>query len=446
MNAPIVSQNRHLFAPDHAFAQFTTSKTPEIVEVCSQWDDGAGMPQGYTYLGQFLAHDIASRDRPGSPASKRSWKLDLDSVYGGGAELDHFGRFIYCPESPSFASDLLRDPQTKIARIPEFRNDEHPIISHLHLTIQLFHNEALRRIQISAKGGGLSASQQFAMAKKYVTATVQRIYAEDYLAKCSDSIIHSMFKEGSLNVFEIPASETDLPFEISHATLRFGHSQVRANYLLNGREEHTELLDLFLLSGLFGRNAYKGIPKNKAIDWRRFFPWEGNDCGIESDLGQRINPKVVKPMSELLEAPIPDIVVRNIEAGARVDLPSGQVIATRLQAMGIDKRISPLLKAQERNQDQERLLRNSGLWDSTPLWLFILIEAANADDGKHLGPLGSVFLCETIRNAINVPDRYDSVQLTCTRAFELPQIATFVQLVKFTEPDIYDHPVDFSGL
>lgn len=438
MCAAIVARNRRLFAADPGFAQITESKVPAIVRICRGWSDGAGMPQGYTYLGQFLAHEIVSREPPHPPTSARSRKLDLDSVYGAGARFDERGCFLYTAATDGYAKDLLRDPLTKAACIPEFRNDEHPIISQLHLTIQLFHNATLRAIRASASGAKLGALECFETAREYVVATLQRIYAEDYLRECSDPVIHALYTERSLEVFEIPPHEAQLPYEITHAAMRFGHSQVRESYLLNASETETDLGDLFLLTGLFGGAGFRGIPIEKAVDWRRFFYWGSASAGIKADSARRINPNVVAPMSKLLEPPIEDIVVRNIEAGIRTHLPSGQAVARRLQALGIDSRIQPSLQLQPDDAQHGEALREAGLWDETPLWLYVLIEAsALGGDGLRLGPLGSVFLCETIRQALAGARSYRDVQAHCRREFGLEEIASFVELVKFAEPRVY---------
>jgi heme peroxidase len=441
----IVAKDRRLFAADAEFAAATERKAAAIVQICANWAYGNGMRQGYTYLGQFLAHDIASRELPRKPTTQRTRRLDLDSVYGAGARFDQLGRFLYCAASPLYTMDLLRDPVTKEACIPDFRNDEHPIISQLHLTIQLFHNAALRVIQTSASGHDLDASRQFDFARRYVVATVQRIYVEDYLRTCSDPQIYEAHVAGRLRAFDVPATEDQLPLEITHAAMRFGHSQVRDLYLLNADETETRLDELLFLSGQFVGPAFRGIPKAKAVDWRRFFGWGRGQNGIRPGAGRRIGPNIVEPMSNLRELPapgeppIPSIVVRNIAAGTRALLPSGQTVASRLAQLRLDERISPELQLQAHDASQEARLRAHDLWDDTPLWLFLLIEASSqGKDGMHLGPIGSVFLCETIRSALEGQESYVTVQSAFEKEFGLRRIGTFEQLVKFTDPDTYD--------
>lgn len=410
-----------------------------IAAVCDGWQDGVGMPQGYTYLGQLLAHDLVSREQPREPTSARSRRLDFDSVYGHGAPLDDAGLFRYSPLSETCANDLLRDERF-IALIPEFRNDEHPIISQLHLTIELFHNAALSHIRGSTAGRALGAARQFDAAKQYVVATLQRIYDEEYLSVCTDPLIYAQYKSRQLRVFDIPAGETQLPYEITHAALRFGHAQVRRAYRLNESTAETTLPELFELRGLHGGASFRGVPRDKRVDWRRFFPWEKElRRGIVCVSGQRINPKIVGEMSQLSEPPESSILVRNIDAGIRAELPSGQAVAEIVARVHPGGNVESRIRLQRWDKKQHAILAEHGLLEATPLWLFLLIEAAGqGEDGMYLGPLGSIFMCETMRSALEGQPSYSIVQAECRKQFGLKQIGTFQELARFTDPALYD--------
>ena len=437
----ISASRRRLFAADRVLARATQEKMSRIAAVCDGWQDGVGMPQGYTYLGQLLAHDLVSREQPREPTSVRSRRLDFDSMYGADAPLDDTGMFRYSPLSESLAMDLLRDERF-VALIPEFRNDEHPIISQLHLTVELFHNATLTHIRRSTAGRGLSAERQFDAAKQYVVATLQRIYDEEYLCVCSDPLIYAQYRSRQLRVFDIPASEEQLPYEITHAALRFGHAQVRRAYRLNESPAETTLPELFELRGLHGGGSFRGVPRDKRVDWRRFFPWEKElRRGIVCVSGQRINPKIVAEMSRLSEPPEASILVRNIEAGIRTELASGQAIAELVARIHPAGNVVPRIQLQRSDRKQHAILAEHGLLDATPLWLFLLIEAAaQGEDGMYLGPLGSIFLCETLRSALEGQPSYSIVQAQCRKQFGLKQIGTFQELARFADPALYDTP------
>jgi Animal haem peroxidase len=433
MSNRIQAKGRRLFPADPKFAAETEPKLNDMVRICNDWHDGAGMAQGYTYLGQFLAHELVSREF--EPKTERSRRLDLDSLYGKGAQLDSSRRFVYSKAAGSLANDLVRDPATKQALIPDFRNDDQVIICQLHLTFQLFHNAVMDAISLSVAGRNLAIDEQFKLAKEYVVATVQRIYVEEYLRTCSDPEVYKRYTRDGLRVFSIPDDESQLPFEITHAALRFGHSQIRDRYLLNRSKTVKRLGELFNPGGRTDLSNFQGIPLDNQVDWRRFFPWDGSQERIEVG-ARRINPNVTTEMAKLQDSP-PNIVERNIRAGIVKALPPGQTVAAVLATKDIVGHISSELKLQQHDMRQKEVLQKAGLWEKTPLWLYILIEASGlGNDGMHLGPVGSVFLCETLFSAIEGQD-YGAVQDRFNGQFGLRKIGMFRDLAGFAEPAVY---------
>ena len=128
------------------------------------------IPSGYTYLGQFIAHDLtfdpSTEENLGthqqSSQNLRTPILDLDSIYGGGPlsspniynqqinhgrthflldtnEINIEGKLYYSFDLPRklHGSDLWNPI------IPDHRNDENFIVSQLHLAIQIFHNKVI---------------------------------------------------------------------------------------------------------------------------------------------------------------------------------------------------------------------------------------------------------------------------------------------------------------
>ncbi len=128
------------------------------------------LPAGYTYLGQFIGHDLSFDPQIFTDLKEHIWKarnlrspaLDLDSVYGGGPLANPYyydqkvllGRACfdlghYCikwEKEQKQVYDLPRksiDQSIQIPLIPDSRNDENFVISQLHLALQLFHNRAV---------------------------------------------------------------------------------------------------------------------------------------------------------------------------------------------------------------------------------------------------------------------------------------------------------------
>ena len=97
-------------------------------------DNPLGTPSGFTYLGQFLDHDITLMVEFLSTAdsnlaglgNNRTPRLDLDSMYGGGPVgnpqlYDAQGRFVFA--APNGFEDFQRDPTSGVAVLVEGRND-----------------------------------------------------------------------------------------------------------------------------------------------------------------------------------------------------------------------------------------------------------------------------------------------------------------------------------
>ena len=112
-------------------------------------DNPNGTPSGFTYLGQFLDHDLTLDATPLGDANididamvnGRTAKLDLDSMYGGGQvgspQLYDGAKFKF--SNPNGFEDLQRTG-TGQAVLIEGRNDENLVIAQLHIAFQKFHN------------------------------------------------------------------------------------------------------------------------------------------------------------------------------------------------------------------------------------------------------------------------------------------------------------------
>ncbi len=118
--------------------------------------DSATMTAGFTFLGQFIDHDItfdptSSLERQVDPeaiANFRTPAMELDNLYGSGrAASPH----LYDQTSPGAIKllldhdaprDLPRNSQN-VAIIGDPRNDENLIVSQLHLAFIKFHNAAV---------------------------------------------------------------------------------------------------------------------------------------------------------------------------------------------------------------------------------------------------------------------------------------------------------------
>lgn len=444
---PIVANQLRLAKENHQLAERVLQHFDALIAISEEWDEGSfAIPQGYTYLGQFLAHDLAAREN----VNIRTPRLDLDSLYPdfGATEMidPETGCFRFKPADDNFLADFVRDPKTKEALIPEFRNDDHFVLAQLHLHLQFFHNGLMRRLLDVQSASLANVKARYETARQYLCACMQRIIFEEYLpVVCDQDVYAALWRDGKPVVIEVPEDEVTFPYEITHATGRYGHSQVRRKYVLNTDGEEKKELTLKQLFEHSGHNPdYIGAPLDMAVDWSLFFYHSPREI---RELSQRINPSVVE---ELRQAPNPDIVQMNLLAGLSKQLPSGQdmarLVAEELRRQGIDAKhsiplgVTPDIDVSRPNKALRVKLEAIGLWDPMPLWFFILIEAdSNANGGLRLGPLGSVFLIETVKNATRYIDgwNYRETQSNLQKKYDLPMANNMYELLMHAQ-SLYD--------
>jgi len=188
-------------------------------------DQSVTIPAGFTYLGQFIDHDITfdptsfgeRARRPRRTANRRTPRLDLDSLYGGGPALQPY---LYEKDTPRLLLgkgtplDLPRNHED-VALLGDRRNDENAIISQLHLLFARFHN------RIADDLGS------FEKARKRVLRHYHWIVLHEYLP----TVLGDAWT-GPRKHFE-PKGGPFIPAEFSGAAFRFGHSMVRGFYDYN---------------------------------------------------------------------------------------------------------------------------------------------------------------------------------------------------------------------
>ncbi|MFF3482700.1 heme peroxidase family protein [Streptomyces sp. NPDC002701] len=232
---------------------------------------GTPVPAGFTYLGQFVDHDL-TLDRTqvglGEPIpveellQGRSPALDLDSLYGMGPDHAGSARFyepdghlrtgtsLGVPFPPDFPPantdqkgfDLARAGETaggtradqRAPLIPDPRNDENLAIGQLHLAFVRFHNRVVDRLAER----GVPESRLFRSACDTVVKHYQWMLRTDFLPRVVDpEIVERVFTRGRRH-FEVPGRGRPgdlptMPIEFSVAAYRFGHSMVRTAYQWN---------------------------------------------------------------------------------------------------------------------------------------------------------------------------------------------------------------------
>lgn len=405
------------------------------------------IPAGYTYLGQFVDHDL-TMDRtdvmlgtdvsPTDLLQGRSPRLDLDSLYGAGpgnpesakfydADGLHLktGKTIAADGVPAKAGhDLPRVGKgsaaaKRTALIPDPRNDENLIVAQTHLAMIHFHNRVVDKTPAA-----LPAAQRFNRARRRVTLHYQWMLRHDYLPRiCRPAVVNDVFKNGRKLVEPgaSPTSVPTMPIEFSVAAFRLGHSMIRRDYNWNSRFAGTDgTLDwMFFFSGLGGNlGGDVRLISSWIADWRRMydFPAGGQPSLVAPSSGvnraMRIDTLLTDPLASLPPStfggtesvpPMPrNLAFRNLTRGNMVKLASGQQMVTKLKNVGVD--VAPLTRAQILSGkggvklDHLTAAEKNALVARTPLWFYVLREA-ELNNGQMTG-VGARIVAETFHRAI----------------------------------------------
>lgn len=340
---------------------------------------------GYTYLGQFIAHDIVptTHPLPGDTRKVNPW-LMLESVYGTADQtpsyLDSRGMFPIRPSVPHGPDDLRRIDG--VAQIPDRRNDENIIVAQLHLLWQRFHNFTLK------SGCAKTAGE----AQRLVTLVYQLLVVEDYLRQVlAPSVFESYFRSHQR---WLGFGASAVPPEFALAAFRFGHAMVRRSYANVGTTPPEILLrDLFrpnqpLKAGFF-------------VDWSGFFGWPTRNGRTQNAM--RIDPYITADMTGIPGMPDVDIVMMNLTTAQRAGVPSGKSYLDAILKGPSGPAIQSafeLAAPPDLGMFGRKLTSGTISIDNLPLWPYVLVEAVHASEGRHLGTLGSLICAEVLANAI----------------------------------------------
>ena len=405
------------------------------------------IPAGYTYLGQFVDHDltfdatkVAFGDLvfPAHLVQGRSPSLDLDSLYGAGpldpvsevfyaADGQHLkmGKTIAAGDPAMDGFDLPRKgtgtaAQKRKALIPDHRNDENLAVAQTHLAFIRFHNRVLDKLHANTP-----PALKFEWARRRVVLHYQWMLRTDYLPRiCDKSIVDDVFTNGR-KAFEVgasPLSVPTMPVEFSVAAFRFGHSMVREAYNWNARFPNGQgTLDLLFFFSATSSTLGGGprLPSNWIADWRRLYRFSQigradlKPPAGEANSARRIDTGLVDPLAILPKGSFggvdddeftfrANLAFRNLTRANMVRLASGQQMATFLRSKGVD--VKTLTKAQIRNGAGGAVLddltptQRDEFLANTPLWFYVLREA-ELNNGKLTG-VGARIVAETFHRAM----------------------------------------------
>lgn len=353
--------------------------------------ENEGIPAGFTFLGQFIDHDItfdptSSLDRQVDPESIRNFRtpnLELDSVYGAGPGANPFlyqkgnrDELLIGADDSGEPRDLPRN-QEDVALIGDPRNDENQIVAQLQLAFLKFHNAVVDRLD----SGDLPlphGTTTFEEAQRLVRWHYQWIVSHEFLD-------HICGKKLAEEVRTTPRryyrwrNEPYIPVEFSVAAYRFGHSQVRQGYRLN-----SDFGAAFFSQAGPDLRGGRRLPAQRVIDWSLFFSLDGSRPQPSMAIDTQLSPPLfdLPGASGREDDPI-SLAERNLLRHLTFGLPSGQAVAQRMGEEPLSG--SDLAE-----------LQDEGMHLATPLWYYVLKEAEHLGEGKHLGPVGGRIVAEVL--------------------------------------------------
>ncbi len=361
--------------------------------------DNPDIPAGYTYLGQFVDHDItfdaaSALDRlndPNALTTFRTPRFDLDSLYGGGRTQTPF---LYDEDDPvkllvgantdtaKFEPvDLPRNQQGR-ALIGDPRNDVHVIVSQMHLAFIRFHNAVVDHLRMQFFPDDEIVDE----ARRLTCWHYQWIVVHDFVGRLvgpeimGEVLVPDKRTKGMKADLRFYSWNNTpfMPVEFSGAAYRFGHSMVRPNYKLN--DQVAELIPVFspalTPNPLQHLGLFRPLPKTWTLDWKKFFPIDGST----PQLSRRIDTSISSPLHQLpasVDGPRRSLALLNLMRGRALELPSGQAVAA---AMGTTRP----------NAD---LHLDPG---DTPIYFYFLREAEVLAEGRHLGPTAGRIVAEVL--------------------------------------------------
>jgi hypothetical protein len=364
---------------------------------------------GFTFIGQFIDHDIKfdntplalQQADPDATTNFRTPRYDLDSVYGRGpANEPQFydpadrDKLLVTP-NVNGVEDVPRDSNGR-AIIPEPRNDENLIIVQLHKAVAKFHN----RIVDYARAQGIRREWVFETALRLTRWHYQWAVIHDFLPRfVGDGLVGptgTVYKEvaGKPPVINLsyykPTNKDGRPFmpvEFAVAAYRFGHSIIRPFYVINQSTLDRGGVPVFGPDGGFNLNGGRPIPSDLVMEWKNILPVDPN---FPARKPRKIDTKLSLPLTSLPGSVVPPpdptvhLAVRNTLRGKHVGLPSGQQVATAM-------RVNVLSNA------ALGLSNDPGWGGEAPLWFYILKEAELPPyNAERLGPVGGRIVAEVL--------------------------------------------------
>lgn len=362
----------------------------------------SSIPSAYTYFGQFVDHDVSlaaiSKSTPelANPCTitrfgpdplkpeavtatfknKRNSFLQLDTIYKGSPPrndalliLGKLSKSDHPIHTADADNDVPRQTNNdKTAIIGDPRNDQTLIISQLHVAFMRAHNEVVK------------SGKSYSDARKLLIQHYHWLIIKDFLPRFARPEILQQVLAGEKLRYQPGTSPFYIPLEFTVAAYRFGHAQSLHSYYYNDNFQGQGLSSLFTFPAL---GKYPTLPEKGVIQWEHFL-----GIGDFLNWARVPNPSVVEPLSNVLGptgTPLPcerSLAKMDLLRGYSWGLPTGQAVA---RALGYQELSAAEIESVSVSSEMTSILQ-SGLSSRTPLWFYILAEAAWAQAHDHPYP------------------------------------------------------------
>jgi hypothetical protein len=386
--------------------------------------DNRTVPAGYTFMGQFIDHDItfdptSSLEQENDPEAVFNFRtplLELDSVYAGGPQVNPYlyqadgCKFLIAKDSAGAGDDLPRNVDG-VAIIGDPRNDENLVLSQFHLMFMRFHNAV-----VDALAGQRYTGDLFQVAQRITRWHYQWLVVNEFLPRMlGRSAWDEIFTPHGVQIRHFDPylnsdNEPFIPVEFALAAYRFGHSTVRGGYSIHahstfalfpppGSDPNAPPETLDTASQL---TPQKRLKARRNIGWGKFFdmrtPSYGGNIAAQHavQFSRIIDTRLARPLFYLpgeTEKNRHNLALRNLMRGNSFLLPFGQAVALRI---GVSR--DAILTGAIRGAETIPVA-------AYPLWYYILREAEVLAQGRHLGPVGATIVGETFA-ALLIGDRH----------------------------------------
>ena len=304
-----------------------------------QWENPF-IPSGYTYLLQFVAHDLVHSAIPLSvagtlgagTANARRMPLRLETLFGSGPvgsphiyALDapnddrrtklRLGRMRWKENEPATGCpfrDIARTGAENVtgidrsiagmrvalteALVADPRNDDHAVMSQLTALLALLHNSLIDLVRRQENSHGPNdrfgaAYKRFLCVREAVTLIYHNILRKDLMRRVLHPAIYSAYSGPTPPFIDRPnepakgfaIGDWQIPLEFSHGAFRFGHAMVRPEYNINDLSTQ----DLYNTLEKTSANDPVNMPLDETwmIRWSHFFEIRGSKPNFSRRIG-----------------------------------------------------------------------------------------------------------------------------------------------------------------